>query len=77
MVDAAAEAGARDAHQRVPAARIAHNQRSARVAQAGVLVAIRMAGTEHLVEQFHVDLLALVPFDAVLGAWQLECCLLF
>lgn len=68
MINAATKAGTRDAHQRVSTARISHNQRPARVAQTCVLVAVRMARTEHLVEQFHVDLLALMPFDAVIGA---------
>lgn len=69
MVDAATETGARDADQRVAAASVAHNQRSAGIAEAGVLMAVRMAGAEHFVKQLDVDLLALVPFDAVVGAW--------
>lgn len=72
MINAATKAGTRDAHQRVPTARISHNQRSARVTETSVLVAVRMARTEHLVEQFDVDLLALMPFDAVIGAWQMD-----
>lgn len=68
MIDSATETGTRNANQRVTTARIAHNQRTTRIAQTSVLMAIRMASAEHLVKQFDADLFAFVPVDAIIGA---------
>lgn len=41
-------------------------QRSSRISEACVLIPILMAGTNHLPEQLHVYVLALVPTNALL-----------